>query len=58
MIYVKLLKSQKQLQGLNALTKSMGGQMNIFNNLVVGVIIFNVTVAFVVYKAIDVYRSK
>ena len=36
----------------------MGEQMNIFNNLVVGVIIFNVTVAFVVYKAIDVYRSK
>ena len=32
--------------------------MNIFNNLVVGVIIFNVAVAFAVYKAIDIYRGK
>ena len=32
--------------------------MNIFNNLVLGVIIFNVAVALVVYKAIDAYRGK
>ena len=32
--------------------------MNIFNNLVLSVIIFNITVAFVVYKAIDIYRGK
>ena len=32
--------------------------MNIFNNLILFIIAFDITVAFVVYKAIDDYKNK
>ena len=35
-----------------------GGQMNIFNNLILFIIAFDIVVAFVVYKAIDIYKNK
>ena len=36
----------------------IGGQMNIFNNLILFIIAFDIAVAFAVYKAIDVYKNK
>ena len=34
------------------------GQMNIFNNLILFIVAFDIAVAFVVYKAIEVYKNK